>query len=72
MIPMINAGDDQKNLKYMTRKEDDEAMHEAIYQFIHVHYTEILAVFPMVMLLIGLWIAVGIDQYILKQKNESC
>ncbi len=56
----------------MTRKEDDEAMHEAIYQFIHVHYTEILAVFPMVMLLIGLWIAVGIDQYILKQKNESC
>lgn len=45
-------------------------MHEAIYQFIHAHYTEILAVFPMVLLLIGLWIAVGIDQYILKQKKR--
>ena len=42
-------------------------MHETIYQFIHAHYTEILAVFPMVLLLNGLWIAVGIDQYIQKQ-----
>ena len=45
-------------------------MHEAIYQFIHAHYTEILAVFPMVLLLIGLFIAVGIDQYIQKQKKR--
>ena len=37
-------------------------MHEAIYQFIHAHYAEILAVFPTVLLLIGLFIAVGIDQ----------
>ena len=44
-------------------------MHEALYQFIHAHYTEILAVFPMALLLIGLFIAVGIDQYILKQKK---
>ena len=48
------------------------AMHEAIYQFIRAHYTEILAVFPMVLLLTGLFIAVGIDQYIQKQKNGSC
>ena len=45
-------------------------MHEAIYQFIHAHYAEILAVFPTVLLLIGLFIAVGIDQYILKQKKR--
>ena len=45
-------------------------MHEALYQFIHAHYTEILAVFPMALLLIGLFIAVGIDQYILKQKKR--
>ena len=46
------------------------AMHEAIYQFIHAHYTEILAVFPMVLLLTGLLIAVGIDQYIQQQKKR--
>ena len=45
-------------------------MHEAIYQFIHAHYTEILAVFPMALLMIGLLIAVGIDQYIQKQKKR--
>ena len=45
-------------------------MHEAIYLFIHAHYTEILAVFPMVLLLAGLFIAVGIDQYIQKQKKR--
>ncbi len=44
-------------------------MHEAIYQLIQAHYTEILAVFPMVLLLAGLFIAVGIDQYIQKQKR---
>ena len=37
-------------------------MQEALYQFIHAYYTEILAVFPMALLLIGLLIAVGIDQ----------
>ena len=46
------------------------AMHEALYQFIHAHYTEILAVFPMALLLIGLFIAVGIDQYIHRQKKR--
>ncbi|MCR4885643.1 MAG: hypothetical protein K5919_01860, partial [Clostridiales bacterium] len=45
-------------------------MHEALYQFIHAHYTEILAVFPTALLLIGLVIAVGIDQYILRQKKR--
>lgn len=35
-----------------------------------MHYTEILAVFPMTLLLIGLLIAVGIDQYILKRKKR--
>ena len=45
-------------------------MHEAIYQFIHAHYTEILAVFPTALLLAGLFIAVGIDQYIQKQKKR--
>ena len=45
-------------------------MHEAIYQFIHAHYTEILAAFPMVLLLAGLSIATGIDQYIQKQKKR--
>ena len=38
-------------------------MHETLYRFIHAHYTEILAIFPAVLLLIGLSIATGIDQY---------
>lgn len=37
-------------------------MHETLYRFIHAHYTEILAIFPVVLLLIGLSIATGIDQ----------
>ena len=45
-------------------------MHEALYQFIHAHYTEILAVFPIVLLLVGLFIAVGIDRYIQKQQKR--
>ncbi|MBR2259431.1 MAG: histidine kinase [Blautia sp.] len=45
-------------------------MHEALYQFIHVHYTEILAVLPMMLLLIGMFIAVGSDQYIQNQKKR--
>ena len=43
-------------------------MNEAIYQFIHTYYTEILGVFPMVVLWAGIFIAVGIDQYIQKRK----
>ena len=45
-------------------------MHEALYRFIHVHYMEILAAFPVVLLLIGLSIAIRIDQYILRQKRR--
>ncbi len=47
-------------------------IHEALYQFIHAYYTEILAVLPVTLLLIGMWIAVGIDQYIQNQKSGSC
>lgn len=42
-------------------------MKEALYGFIHAHYTEVLAVWPMALLLVGLLIAVGIDAYIQKQ-----
>ena len=45
-------------------------MHEALYRFIHAHYTEILAIFPVILLLIGLSIATGIDQYILRWKRR--
>lgn len=45
-------------------------IHEALYQFIHAYYTEILAVLPVMLLLIGMWIAVGIDQYIQNQKKR--
>lgn len=45
-------------------------IHEALYQFIHAYYTEILAVLPVTLLLIGMWIAVGIDQYIQNQKKR--
>ena len=41
-------------------------MHEALYRFIHAHYTEILAIFPVILLLIGLSIATGIDQYTMR------
>lgn len=46
-------------------------MHEALYQFIHAHYTEILAVFPMALLLIYLsqWESINIFS---SRKNESC
>ena len=43
---------------------------EVLYQFIHTHYTEFLAVEPMVLLLIGLFIAVGIDSYIQNEKKR--
>ena len=43
---MTNADIGRKHRKSAARKEDDGAMHESIYQFIHAHYTEILAVFP--------------------------
>ena len=45
-------------------------MREAVYQFIHAHYMEVLAVLPMAFLLIGLLIAVGIDSYIQKQQKR--
>ena len=45
-------------------------MHEAIYQFIHAHYTEILAVLPALLMLIGLYLAVRIDPYIQKQQRQ--
>ena len=31
----------------------EASMHEALYRFIHVHYIEILAAFPVIPLLIG-------------------
>ena len=45
-------------------------MHEVLYQFIHAYYTEILAVLPVTLLLTGVFIAVGIDQYIQNQKEK--
>jgi hypothetical protein len=45
-------------------------MHEVLYQFIHAYYTEILAVLPVTLLLTGVFIAVGIDQYIQNQKRR--
>ena len=45
-------------------------MHEALYQFIRAHYTEILAILPMMLLLTGLVIAVGIDPYIQKRQKR--
>ena len=45
-------------------------MHETLYRFIHAHYTEVLAIFPVVLLLIGLSIATRIDQYILRWKRR--
>ena len=45
-------------------------MKEVLYQFIHTHYTEVLAVEPMVLLLIGLFIAVEIDSYIQNEKKR--
>ena len=47
-------------------------MHEAVYRFIHAHYTEILAVLPVLLLLIGLYLAVRIDPYIKKKQDRSC
>ena len=45
-------------------------MREALFQFIHAHYIEVLAVLPMTFLLIGLLIAVGIDSYIQKWQKR--
>ena len=45
-------------------------MNEILYRFIPTHYTEILAVLPMMMLLTGLFIAVGIDPYIQKKQRR--
>ncbi|MCR5138472.1 MAG: histidine kinase [Oscillospiraceae bacterium] len=45
-------------------------MHEALYQFIRAHYMEILAILPMMLLLTGLVIAVGIDPYIQKRQKR--
>ena len=45
-------------------------MREALFQFIHAHYIEVLAVLPMTFLLIGLLIAVAIDSYIQKWQKR--
>ena len=45
-------------------------MHEALYRIIHAHYTEILAVLPVLLLLIGLYLAVRIDPYIKKKQRQ--
>jgi len=45
-------------------------MHEALYRFIHAHYTVILAVLPILFLLIGLFIAVWIDAYTQKRQKR--
>ena len=46
-------------------------MHEALYRFIHARYTEILAVLPVTLLLIGLFIAVGSDAYLQKRHKRT-
>lgn len=46
-------------------------MHEALYRFIHACYTEILAVLPVTLLLIGLLIAVGSDAYLQKRHKRT-
>lgn len=46
-------------------------MHEALYRFIHACYTEILAVLPVTLLLIGLFIAVGSDAYLQKRHKRT-
>lgn len=45
-------------------------MREALYQFINSQYTEMIAIFPIVLLLIGLYIAVRIDPYIRRQERR--
>lgn len=45
-------------------------MKEAIHHFIRGHYTEVLAVLPMLLLLVGLLIAVGIDAYLQKRQKQ--
>ena len=45
-------------------------MHEVLYRLIRAHYTEVLATLPMVLLLTGLLIAVGIDPYIQKRQKR--
>lgn len=63
--------DDLRHFRMINHERaDDKGMHEALYRFIHAHYTEILAVFPVILLLIGLSIATGIDQYILRWKRR--
>ena len=47
-------------------EEGDEKMREALYWFIHAHYTDVLSILPSTLLLVGLLIAVGIDSYIQK------
>ena len=55
--------------------EERQAMNgnlkEVLYQFIHAYYTEILAVWPVMLLLIGLFIAVEMDSYIQKEKKRT-
>ena len=42
-------------------------MREVLYQLISSHYTELLALWPMALLVLGLYIAVFIDPYIGKR-----
>ncbi len=46
-------------------------MREALYQFIHTHYTVILSILPSALLLIGLLIAAGIDSYIHTNRHSG-
>ena len=46
-------------------------MKEAVFQFLHIHYTEVLSAGPMLLLLVGLLIALGIDDYIQKQQKKT-
>lgn len=45
-------------------------MREVLYQLISSHYTELLALWPMALLVIGLYIAVFIDPYIEKRERR--
>ena len=51
-------------------EEGDEKMREALYWFIHAHYTDVLSILPSTLLLVGLLIAVGIDSYIQKWQKQ--
>jgi len=58
---MQTGGDCSKNVSSAGRRE---RMREA------AHYTVVLAVWPMALLLVGLLIAVGIDSYIRKHQKR--